>query len=110
MENETQLTPFQQSCECMLLRALNANGLTLAFRELAGESETYIRATVRDTDLELRIDAHEARIFRSGWPVASYDREKFYSPLRRESEFLQGVIGAARESRSVPPSKAVARC
>jgi hypothetical protein len=95
MENERQLTPFQQSCEYILQQALNANGLTLSLRELVGESETCIRATVRDTDLELRIDAHEARIFRSGKPIASFDREKFYSPLRRESEFVQGVIEAA---------------
>jgi hypothetical protein len=109
MENKKQLTPFQQSCECMVLRALNANGLALSMRELVGERETCIRATVHDTDLEFRIDAHEARIFRSGRPTASFDRKKFYSPLRRESEFVRAVLEAAAENGSVPLSKALGK-
>jgi len=80
-----------------LLSALKTEGLALSGRELAGESETFIRATVRGTDLVLHIHEHEARFHRAGKLARRYDCREIVSPLQLQKEFVQGVVEAAKD-------------
>ena len=92
------LTEFQRSCEHELSSAIAAKKLALANRALAGESETYICASVRGTDIVVYIYTDEAQFHRSGKVAGRYEHQDFRSPDGLQKGFISGVLEAKRES------------
>jgi len=76
------LTEFQSKCEAALAASLAGVGAKLTDREIAGSRETYIRAKIGGTDLEIYIYSDEAQV--QGLGVA----ERFEAPDFDTSDLL----------------------
>jgi len=98
MNATRSLTDFQQKCERELCSALAARGLALADRTLAGEAETYVRATVRDTDIVVYIYEDEAQFHKGERRVGVFEHQDFDDAAQLQEAFIRGVIGATHDS------------
>ena len=94
METTRLLTQFQKTCEGRLCAALASRGLTLTGRMLEGEAETYIRALVRDTDIEVYIYEDGAQFHRGGKLAGLYERPDFDDANALQTAFVEGVLQA----------------
>ena len=86
------LTEFQETCERELGLALAARGSALAGRTLAGESETYIHAFVRDTDVEVYVYENEAQFHQGGKRAGIFEHQDFGTPEQLQAAFIRGVL------------------
>ena len=98
MDSTRSLTQFQQTCESALRAALASEGLALAERTLAGETQTYIHGSVRGTDIEVYIYEDEAQFHRSGKLAGWYERPDFNDSAELQTAFIDGVLLAAHDS------------
>jgi hypothetical protein len=57
-----ELTPFQAKCEAALAASLARVGARLVDRQLSGSRETYIRARIAGTGMEVYIYSDEAQV------------------------------------------------
>jgi hypothetical protein len=92
MNATRSLTEFQQKCEGELCSALAARCLALAHRTLAGETETYIRASVSGTDIVVYIYEDEAQFHRGGKVAGRFEHQDFSSADELMKAFIYGVI------------------
>jgi hypothetical protein len=88
------LTEFQQGCEAELRSALAATHQTLTARMLAGETETYIRASVAGTDIVVYIYEDEAQFHRGGKVAGRFEHQDFSNADDLKKAFIYGVIHA----------------
>ena len=77
-----ELTAFQAKCEGTLEASLAGIGARLVDRQLSGSHETYLRAKIDGTDLEVYIYANEAQVQSLGVD------ERFESPDFDTSDLL----------------------
>jgi hypothetical protein len=98
MNATRSLTEFQQKCERELCSALAARGLALADRTLAGESETYIHASVPGTDIEVYIYEDEAQFHKDGKRAGVFEHQDFSDAAQLQKAFICGVIDATHDS------------
>lgn len=94
MNDTRALTEFQQKCESELCPALAARGLALTDRTQAGELETYIRASVRGTNIVVYIYEDEAQFHRDGKRAAIFEHQDFSDATQLQKAFVCGVIEA----------------
>ena len=87
-----ELTPFQTKCEIALQAAVVQAGARLVDREVSGARESYIRARIDGTDLEIYIYSDRAEVQGSGLD------ERFESPDFRSLDLLcEAFVGKAVE-------------
>jgi len=98
METTRSLTDFQRNCEKALGSAFKGGGLSLTDRALAGQSETYIRASVRCTDIVVYIYENEAQFHRGGKRAGVYEHQDFDDADQLQKAFISGVLKAAHGS------------
>ena len=98
MNATSSLTEFQQKCEGELCSALAARGLALADRTLAGESETYIHASVGGTAIEVYIYENEAQFHKDGKRAGVFEHQDFSDATQLQRAFISGVIDATHDS------------
>jgi len=98
MEVTRLLTEFQRTCENGLCSALAAEGFALKDRTLAGETETYIYASVPGTDIEVYIYEDEAQFHKHGKLAGLYDLPDFADSAELHTAFVVGVLEAAHNS------------
>ena len=98
MNTTRSLTEFQQQCEGELCSTQAARGLALADRILAGESETYIRASVRGTDIEVYIYEDEAQFHQDGKRAGVFEHQDFSDAAQLQEAFICGVIDATHDN------------
>ena len=91
------LTEFQRACEDRLGVELASEEFGLTERTLAGESQTYIRALVRDTDIAVYIYEDEAQFHRGAKLKRAYERADFDSPVELQRAFIDGVLHATKD-------------
>ena len=94
MEATRSLTEFQRACEDELCAALASEGLALTGRTLAGETETYIRASVSRTDIVVYIYEDEAQFHRDGKVAGRFEHQDFRDADELKKAFIYGVIHA----------------
>jgi hypothetical protein len=95
VKDERRLSRFQELTEAALAAALERIGLSLVARRLEGAHETFIRASVRDTDAEVFIYEDEAGL------LGSNVDKRFEAPDYRDgdalaSAFIQQTIDYAK--------------
>ena len=88
------MTDFQQECERELCSALAARDQSLTERILAGERETYIRASVSGTDIVVYIYEDEAQFQRGGKVAGRFENQGFSDADALKKAFINGVIHA----------------
>ena len=88
------LTEFQQDCETELCSAQAARNQALTERILAGETETFIRASVSGTDIVVYIYEDEAQFHRGGKVAGRFEHQDFSNPDELRKAFIYGVIHA----------------
>ena len=96
MSVSRRLTGFQEQCERELRSALAARGLALSDRIVAGESEAYVRASVRGTDIEVYIYEDEAQFHRGGRRAGVFEHQDFDDATQLQAAFVSGVIDATQ--------------
>src|SRR4051812_32627972 len=90
------LSAFQQQCESELSSALAAEGFVLADRIVAGESESYVRASVLGTDIEVYIYDDEAQFHRGEKRAAGFEHQDFENATQLQKAFVSGVVEATK--------------
>jgi hypothetical protein len=88
------LTEFQQECEAELCSALAARNQALTERILAGETETYICASVSGTDIIVYIYEDAAQSHRGGEVAGRFEHQDFSDGDELKKAFIYGVIHA----------------
>jgi hypothetical protein len=91
------LSGFQQQCESKLSSALASKGLALGDRIVAGESESYVRASVLGTDLEVYIYEDEAQLHRGGRRAAVFEHQDFADATELQEAFVSAVVQATND-------------
>lgn len=84
------LTPFQISCEEALSEMLEFQGTCLVRREVVGNGETYIHASVEGRDVEVWIYDDEAE-YRSGRKRRNFEAAVFRDESERIASFLKDL-------------------
>ena len=84
------LTEFQHRCEEALSELLEYRSSSLSDREIVGNGETYIHATIADRDLEVWIYDDEAE-YRSGPKRRNFEAAVFRDESERIASFIKEV-------------------
>lgn len=97
MKPKRQLTKFQESCETAVRSALASAGAVIVGRELLGEGETYIRASVGGSDLMMYIYEDEAQFHTGSGLAGLYESQDYSSSAELQAAFVSDVITALGE-------------
>lgn len=101
MNADRRLTQFQRDCDAAVTAATEAIGLSIESRELLGEIEAYVRATVPRTGIVLYIYEDEAQIHGQAGLRGLYEAQNYPSGGKLQLAFDNAVIGAVGDR--LPP-------
>ena len=91
MSNDHSLTPFQLRCEAALSSALSSLGTQLVQREVLGNNESYIRASIQGSDLVVYIYEDEAQFHNSLGLAGLYEAEDYVTSESLQYAFVSGA-------------------